>query len=56
MENVDNTNSTNNISNNGTVAKTIDSQPNGSNFNYFRILLVMVIVAGAGFLIKKHNY
>jgi hypothetical protein len=56
ISNVENyTNSTNKTPNDNTVAKTIGDQPNGSSFNYFWILLLIVIFAGVGVLIKQYK-
>ena len=55
VENTNHANSSNETPNNGSVAKTIDNQSNGSSFNYLWILLLIVIFAGAGVLIKQYK-
>ena len=55
VENADYTNSSNKTPNNSSVAKTIGNQSNGSGFNYLWVLLLIVIFAGAGVLIKQYK-
>ncbi|WP_407432490.1 right-handed parallel beta-helix repeat-containing protein [Methanobrevibacter sp.] len=55
VENTNYANSSNKTQNNSSVAKTIDNQSNGSSFNYLWILLLIVIFAGAGVLIKQYK-
>ena len=55
VENSDYSNSSNKTPNNSSVAKTIGNQSNGSGFNYLWVLLLIVIFAGAGVLIKQYK-
>jgi hypothetical protein len=55
VENAVYTNFTNKTPINSSVAKTIDNQSNGSSFNYLWVLLLIVIFAGAGVLIKQYK-